>query len=104
MPVTFVIDIGNPVCQFEYDKFTTYFNIVDKGKKKMDVNADEAEKKKRRDAVNKQLISHLNLAEKRRNFKNISLRDSMFDGQNIWLLKPSDYNRGRGVHLFNSID
>jgi hypothetical protein len=28
----------------------------------------------------------------------------MFDGQNLWLLKPSDYNRGRGVSLFNSID
>lgn len=28
----------------------------------------------------------------------------MFDGQNIWLLKPSDYNRGRGVSLFNSIE
>jgi hypothetical protein len=28
----------------------------------------------------------------------------MFDGQNLWLLKPSDYNRGRGVSLFNSVD
>lgn len=28
----------------------------------------------------------------------------MFDGHNIWLLKPSDYNRGRGVSLFNSLE
>ena len=28
----------------------------------------------------------------------------MFDGHNIWLLKPADANRGRGVQLFSSID
>lgn len=28
----------------------------------------------------------------------------MFDGQNIWLLKPADANRGRGVQLFSTID
>lgn len=28
----------------------------------------------------------------------------MMDGQNIWVLKPNDFNRGWGVNLFNSID
>ena len=28
----------------------------------------------------------------------------MFDGHNLWVLKPNDFNRGRGVHLFNSLD
>lgn len=34
----------------------------------------------------------------------MTLRDSMFDGENIWLLKPADANRGRGVNLFNSLE
>ena len=28
----------------------------------------------------------------------------MFDGQNLWVFKPNDYNRGKGVCLFKSID
>lgn len=28
----------------------------------------------------------------------------MMSGQNIWVLKPNDFNRGRGVNLFNSIE
>ena len=28
----------------------------------------------------------------------------MFDGHNLWLLKPTDYNRGRGVQVFNSFE
>lgn len=28
----------------------------------------------------------------------------MFDGHNLWVLKPNDFNRGRGVNLFNSLD
>lgn len=34
----------------------------------------------------------------------MTLRESMFDGENVWLLKPNDANRGRGVHLFNSLE
>jgi hypothetical protein len=62
------------------------------------------ENKKALEAINKLLTTHVNLAEKRRCYRSITLRESMFDGQNLWLLKPSDYNRGRGVSLFNSID
>ena len=44
------------------------------------------------------------MTEKKRTFKSLVLRDSMYDGQNIWLLKPADANRGRGVHLFSSLE
>ena len=32
------------------------------------------------------------------------MRESLYDGHNMWLFKPADANRGRGVNLFNSID
>lgn len=28
----------------------------------------------------------------------------MFAGQNLWVLKPNDFNRGRGVHIFNTLE
>lgn len=28
----------------------------------------------------------------------------MFDNQNLWVFKPNDCNRGRGVHVFSKID
>ena len=28
----------------------------------------------------------------------------MYQGANIWLIKPNDFNRGRGVKLFNNLE
>ena len=28
----------------------------------------------------------------------------MFAGHNLWVLKPNDFNRGRGVHIFNTLE
>lgn len=32
------------------------------------------------------------------------LHDSMWQGKNLWILKPNNFNRGRGVHVINSIE
>ena len=32
IPLTFVIDLGTPLCQQEFDKFVQYFNMIDKFK------------------------------------------------------------------------
>ena len=34
----------------------------------------------------------------------IELRDTMYAGHNLWILKPNDCNRGRGLVLFNKLD
>ena len=33
-----------------------------------------------------------------------TLDDTMYDGGNVWLIKPNDFNRGRGVRLFNTLE
>ena len=38
------------------------------------------------------------------NSKNWRMYDTFYRGANLWLLKPVDYNRGRGIELFNSLD
>jgi len=42
-------------------------------------------------------------------YKNIvsrkfSMVNDMYQGRNVWLIKPNDFNRGRGVRLFNSLE
>jgi hypothetical protein len=36
--------------------------------------------------------------------KNLKIHDTFYHGSNLWLLKPVDYNRGRGIELFNTLD
>jgi len=42
-------------------------------------------------------------------YKNIvsrkyTLDEEMYNSGNVWLIKPNDFNRGRGVSLFNSLE
>ena len=30
IPITFVVDLGTPLCQQEFDKFCYYFNMIEK--------------------------------------------------------------------------
>lgn len=39
----------------------------------------------------------------KRNFAKLSCPLSHFDGFNLWLLKPTHLNRGRGIHVFNDL-
>lgn len=37
MPLTFVVDVANPSSQSDYDKFISYFNVVEKNKKNYEI-------------------------------------------------------------------
>ena len=36
--------------------------------------------------------------------ENISIPETHYIGKNIWLIKPADYNRGRGIKIFNTLE
>ena len=42
--------------------------------------------------------------ERKRKSTTVTMRETMFNGHNLWLFKPADANRGRGVNVFNTID
>ena len=89
--------MSNTSCQNEFDKFCHYFNTIEKAKQPFKDAGSESAQVEVLANLNKALLSHVNMGEKKRVIRNMTLRDSMFDGQNIWLLKPADANRGRGV-------
>ena len=41
IPITFIIDLGTPLCQGEFDKFVHYFNTVEKYKDQYNQAEDE---------------------------------------------------------------
>jgi hypothetical protein len=85
LPLTFVLD-NTDKSQFEshLDKFTAFFNTIEKHKAQGIT------------AVN----SAINTSAFTQKKSKYVLRDSMLEGQNLWVCKPNDFNRGRGVTLF----
>lgn len=82
----------------EIDRFCQYFNSIERVK---NAGGDIVD-------INKQVTENSYFSSNMK-YKNLfatrfSLSESMFDGGNVWLIKPSDFNRGRGVCLFNSLD
>ncbi|EAS00468.2 tubulin-tyrosine ligase family protein (macronuclear) [Tetrahymena thermophila SB210] len=45
----------------------------------------------------------LNSARTKISYNQVSNHSCLFRGKNIWIFKPSDTNRGRGIKLFNSV-
>jgi len=54
--------------------------------------------------LNRNLLHYSSLTEKKRKYASVTMKETLFDGHNMWLFKPADANRGRGVNLFNSIE
>ena len=40
----------------------------------------------------------------RRTFSKYTMPECHFDGFNLWLLKPTHLNRGRGIHVFRDLE
>lgn len=104
IPITFVLDLGTTLCQQEFDKFTYYFNIIEKSRDQYTAANGDTEKEEVMAQMNRNIQQHSAMNEKKRKYGTLSMRETLYDGHNMWLFKPADANRGRGVNLFNSID
>ena len=54
--------------------------------------------------MNRNIQQYSSMNEKKRKYGTLTMRESLYDGHNMWLFKPADANRGRGVNLFNTIE
>ena len=83
VPLTFIIDFTNRFSMDQaLDKFAQCFQAIEGNKSEP--------------------LSVLNTKLAKRKIKPIA--ESMLDGQNMWVIKPADYNRGRGVVIANRLD
>lgn len=77
--MTYVIELFTSKTRLEQMRFTHYFKALSK--------AEDSNKKKRR------------LAERYLG----QMPTSHYSGGNVWILKPSGFNRGQGIHIFDDI-
>lgn len=97
-----MLDLSSKGFTNEVDKFCQFFNIIEKAKKK----AHEDDEYNPLSHINSMVMSNKNISHdlKFKPSRKYTLKDSMFVDSNVWLIKPNDFNRGRGVMLFNSLE
>lgn len=48
--------------------------------------------------------SNMSKEEKGNQFSKRKIPEAHFQGMNVWILKATGFNRGRGIHVFNKLD
>eukprot|EP00826_Nyctotherus_ovalis_P024513 TRINITY_DN1894_c0_g1_i4.p1 TRINITY_DN1894_c0_g1~~TRINITY_DN1894_c0_g1_i4.p1 ORF type:complete len:662 (-),score=152.89 TRINITY_DN1894_c0_g1_i4:443-2428(-) len=96
-PLTFTLDIDSACCASSLEKFCTCFSILQATK---DISNDQYLPQ-----LNKKL-SKLIFSKNRRTISHCQpkLSKTQFIGKNLWVLKPTGYNRGKGITVFDSIE
>lgn len=100
MPLTFTMQTDSIYCPQEFEKFISLFNAL--------------QKLPSLDEVNQKVGSTISIpqsfkliTEKLRPFSSQSakfcLPQTFWRGQNVWVLKATGFNRGVGIHVFNTL-
>ena len=80
MPITFILDLNSNRLNTQVSTFLSYFKTI-QGEKSPRLKGNSET------ALNQSMPP-----------------DTHFTGKNTWIIKPSGYNRGRGIHIFNDPD
>lgn len=104
VPLTFVLDIDSPTYGSDFEKFILCYNTINSGSGSVfDNTVDKNESCL--NAINKKL-NQVTFSKDRRvvSHSRAKLSPMHFVGKNLWILKPTEFNRGRGVTVFDTIE
>ena len=104
IPLTFVIDVDSHTYTPDIAKFFLCYESIQGIIDAADKNSPDYCKQCLK-LINAKL-QQITVSKERRAITHCrpKLCDSQFAGKNIWLLKVTGFNRGRGVSVFNSLD
>eukprot|EP00347_Sterkiella_histriomuscorum_P014963 403358833 len=94
LPLTFILDFKSDQLYEQLDIFKGVFRIIEQN---IHLSTNELTTK----------IQNLQAQYDRKAYKSqncFKLLQSSHDYKNLWLLKPTGLNRGRGIHIFKSLD
>ena len=91
VPFTFLLNMDEDFL-FDLERFIYCFNVIEQAKGVVKV-------------INQKLVDFPILKEKKMYSQcKFKLTETSCAGNNLWILKPTEFNRGRGVSVFNTID
>jgi hypothetical protein len=131
VPLTFALDRDEDIFQQKFKMFIHLFNkyelklkdekeITSKNKKKNKINKSPIQgsqisnisKNKHLQNLHKNYLQNAKKEITKKymkskteiNYQNVRLSKCMMDTKNLWLIKPTGYNRGFGIEIFENLD
>lgn len=92
VPFTLVIDYKSEIIWDQLDCFKQILKIFEQN-----IDSDYLQ-------INKKLKTFQVNMEKKAPKNHFKISESQHDHKNIWLLKPTGFNRGRGIHIFRTFE
>ena len=96
VPLTFILNLNSDIDNSDYANFVSCFNILNNAGKEAEIDFKQINNK----------LRFIPFAQ----FKRLpcllkpKLEETHFMGRNLWLLKPTGLNRGRGVSVFGTLE
>lgn len=104
IPLTFVVDVDSHTYSPDLEKFTLCYEAIAAIAKSVDPKSPDYQKQCLK-LINSKL-QQIAPSKERRAVTHCKprLADTHFVGRNIWILKPTGFNRGRGVSVFDTME
>jgi len=104
VPLTFVVDVDSQTYSPDLEKFVLFYDAIDSIVKSCDNKTPDYQKQCLK-LIN-QKIPQIGLSKDRRAVTHCrpKICETHFAGKNIWILKPTGFNRGRGVSVFDTME
>lgn len=102
-PVTFLIDLEDRNLEFDLQEFVKYFQRFSSPTEDISHALAKFSSLFRAPFSYRSIMKAITY-KGALSSKNLKIHSTYYRGANLWLLKPVDFNRGRGIELFNSLD
>lgn len=101
VPLTFVLNVDSPTYGSDFSKFAKSYELIQGV-----IDSKEPADPKQSLALINNRLQQIRLSRERLAVTHCKPKivDTHFAGKNIWILKPTGFNRGRGVAVFNSME
>jgi len=99
LPITFTLQTDSVFCPTEFEKYINYFVLLGKTQDINDFNTKMSSLQLPPSfKINQDKFKLLNAQSAK-----FTIPNTFYKGHNVWVLKATGFNRGMGIHVFNTL-